>query len=34
MTIREYIQMKLNAFGNISEAELLDMSISGGFGLD
>lgn len=34
MTIREYIQQKFNAFGTISEAELLDMSINGGFSLD
>lgn len=31
MTIREYISQKFKAFGDISEAELLDMSISGGF---
>lgn len=34
MTIRDYIQSKFGAFGNISEAELLDMSIAGGFSLD
>lgn len=34
MTIREYISQKLHAFGDISEAELLDMSLSGGFSLD
>lgn len=34
MKIREYISQKLSAFGNISEAQLLDMSIAGGFGLD
>ncbi len=34
MTIREYISQKLGAFGNISEAQLLDMSLSGKFGLE
>lgn len=34
MTIREYISQKLNAFGNISEAQLLDMSLSGKFSLE
>ena len=34
MTIREYISQKLNAFGDLSEAQLLDMSLSGGFGLE
>lgn len=33
MTIREYILQKLQAFGTISEAELLDMSMSRGFEL-
>lgn len=33
MTIREYILQKLQAFGAISEAELLDMSMSRGFEL-
>lgn len=34
MTIREYISQKLNAFGTISEAQLLDMSLSGKFSLE
>lgn len=34
MTTREYISQKLKAFGNLSEAQLLDMSFAGGFGLD
>ena len=34
MTIREYISQKLSAFGNVSEAQLLDMSLSGKFGLE
>lgn len=34
MTIREYISQKLSAFGNISEAQLLDMSLSGKFSLE
>lgn len=34
MTIREYISQKLSAFGNISEAQLLDMALSGKFNLD
>lgn len=33
MTIREYILQKLQAFGTISEAELLDMSMSRSFDL-
>lgn len=31
MTIREYILQKFSAFGSITEAELLDMSIAGNF---
>lgn len=34
MTIREYISQKFAAFGNMSEAQLLDMAINGNFGLD
>lgn len=34
MTIREYISQKLDAFGNISEAQLLDMSLAGKFNLE
>lgn len=34
MTIGEYISQKFAAFGNLSEAQLLDMSLAGGFGLD
>lgn len=34
MTIRQYISQKLQPFGTISEAQLLDMSLSGNFGLD
>ena len=34
MTIREYISQKLSAFGKVSDAELLDMSLSGHFSLD
>lgn len=34
MTISEYISEKLRRFGDISQAELLDMSLSGGFNLD
>lgn len=34
MTIKDYILQKFSAFGTISEAELLDMSIAGQFSLD
>lgn len=34
MTIKEYISQKLQGFGNISEAELIDMAEEGGFYLD
>lgn len=34
MTIREYILQKFAAFGELSEAQLLDMSLNGKFGLD
>lgn len=34
MTIKDYILQRLNAFGTISEAELLDMSFNGDFCLD
>lgn len=34
MTIREYILQKLQPFGNLSEAELLDISVCGGFDLN
>ena len=34
MTIKDYILQKFNAFGAISEAELLDMSFNGDFCLD
>jgi len=34
MTISAYISQKLQPFGTVSEAQLLDMSLSGGFNLD
>lgn len=34
MTVREYILQKFNAFGTITEAELLDMSLESGINLD
>ena len=34
MTTGEYISQKLASFGNLSEAQLLDMSAAGGFFLD
>lgn len=34
MTISEYISQKLQHFGTVSEAQLLDMSLSGGFNSD
>lgn len=34
MTIRDYISQKLAAFGNLSEAQLLDMALAGKFNLD
>lgn len=33
MTVREYISQKFAAFGNVSEVQLLDMSLTGGFDL-
>ncbi len=33
MTVREYISQKLAVFGNVSEVQLLDMSLNGGFDL-
>lgn len=34
MTAGEYISQKLNAFGTISEAQLLDIALAGGFSLE
>lgn len=34
MTICEYISQKLRPFGQVSEAQLLDMAVAGGFNLD
>lgn len=34
MTIREYISQKLQPFGELSEAQLLDVSLAGDFNLD
>lgn len=34
MTISEYISEKLQSFGQVSEAQLLDMALAGGFNLD
>jgi len=34
MTIKEYISQKFAPFGSLSEAQLFDMSMNGGFGLD
>lgn len=34
MTIGQYISQKFSAFGEISNAKLLDMCISGGFSID